>query len=327
MVEHGGKLRAAAQRYGIALNGWIDLSTGINPHGWPLVDIPAAAWARLPEEEDDLVAVAKRFYNAPELLPVAGSQAAIQALPQLRQRSRVAILSPAYAEHEHAWRRAGHEVVAVAPAQLSDIVDRVDVVVLINPNNPTGHLFDAEQLLQWRATLAARGGWLIVDEAFMDVTPTQSIGAYTGESGLIVLRSLGKFFGLAGARVGFVLACAELLDQMQALLGPWTVAGPSRYLAAAALADEGWHAEMRHLLPQQSARLAALLTRHYLTPTGGTALFQSVVIDGADSRHQQLARQGVFTRLFSDAPRLRFGLPGDESQWQRLDAALAKMER
>ncbi len=325
LVEHGGKLRAAAQHYGIPLADWVDLSTGINPHGWPLPAIPAAAWARLPEDEDELVAVAKAFYGAPDLLPVAGSQAAIQTLPQLRCHSRVAILSPAYAEHEHAWRKAGHEVVPVAPAQVAEVVPEVDVVLLVNPNNPTGHTFDADQLLQWRTELAARGGWLIVDEAFMDVTPARSIAAHTDQAGLIVLRSLGKFFGLAGARVGFVLAPSALLQQMRALLGPWSVAGPSRYVALAALADADWHAHMRQQLPQHSARLAALLTQHGLAPSGGTALFQSVVIDGADSLHEQLARQGIFTRRFSDAPRVRFGLPGDESQWQCLDSALARV--
>ncbi len=323
LVEHGGKLRAAAQRYGIALAEWIDLSTGINPHGWPLPAIPASAWARLPEDEDELVAAASAFYGAPELLPVAGSQAAIQTLPQLRPHSRVAILSPAYAEHQHAWRKAGHEVVAVAPERVAEAVHCADVVVLVNPNNPTGHTFDADQLLQWRVRLAARGGWLIVDEAFMDVTPEQSIAAHTAQAGLIVLRSLGKFFGLAGARVGFVLAQGALLRQMQALLGPWSVAGPARFVATAALRDLDWHARMRQLLPQQSARLAAMLSWHGIAPSGGTALFQSVVIDRAESLHEQLARQGLFTRLFADAPRLRFGLPGDEPQWQRLDAALS----
>ena len=324
MLEHGGRLRQAARRHGIALEDWIDLSTGINPYGWPVPTIPESAWARLPEEEDGLIAAAKAFYRAPALLPVAGSQAAIQMLPRLRRPARIAMLSPAYAEHEHAWRSAGHSVQPLGADELAEGVEEAEVVVLVNPNNPTGHRFGVEQLLDWHRRLAARGGWLVVDEAFMDVTPDQSLAPHCHRSGLVVLRSLGKFFGLAGARVGFVLAWPDLLESLRERLGPWTVAGPSRYVAQAALADRAWHARMRQELPRQAGRLAELLSRHGLPPGGGTALFQSVVTAGAEAYHQRLARQGIFTRLFGDQSRLRFGLPADETQWRRLEAALAE---
>lgn len=325
MLEHGGKVRQAAARYGIPVEDWLDLSTGINPNGWPLPAIPASIWARLPEDDDGLERAAQTYYEAEHLLPIAGSQAAIQALPHLRPRSRVAVLDPGYAEHACAWRRMGHEVTAVAAEHLDEVVQGSDVLLLIHPNNPTGARFPVEQLLHWHARLAARGGWLIVDEAFMDVTPERSLCAYSARPGLIVLRSLGKFFGLAGARVGFVCAHPAMLAQLHSLLGPWSVSAPARWVATSALADRAWQDTARQCLGTDGARLQALLAQHGLNPTGGCALFQWVRMPDAQDLHEALACQGILTRLFIESSSLRFGLPGDEIAWARLDAALSSV--
>lgn len=323
LLPHGGRLHAATARYGIPLADWLDLSTGINPNGWAVPTLPASAWARLPEDEDGLEAAARDYYGSASVLPVAGSQAAIQMLPQLRAPCRVSVIHPGYAEHAHAWRRAGHAVNVVPASELDRAVARSDVAVLIHPNNPTGSHFPRERLLTWHRMLAARGGWLVVDEAFMDATPEQSLAPLCPLPGLIVLRSLGKFFGLAGLRVGF--ACAEpgLLAQLKAQLGPWTVATPSRCAAAQALDDHRWQELTRKRLKAAGERLAALLQRYELTPQGGCALFQWVPTARAAELHDQLARLGVLTRLFENPASLRFGLPGAESDWMRLDAALA----
>lgn len=336
MLDHGGRLLEAARRYGVPPSGWLDLSTGINPDGWPVPETPQAAWARLPEDGDGLVEAARRFYGAGQVLPVAnglpmanvlpaaGSQAAIQALPWLRDPCRVAVMHPGYAEHALAWKRAGHEV--TLSSSLAQAHDR-DVVVVINPNNPTGELHGADTLLDLRKRLNARGGWLIVDEAFMDAEPSQSLASCASLEGLIVLRSLGKFFGLAGARVGFALAAPSLLVRLQDRLGPWTVAGPSRRIATQALADIVWQERARARLLANSQRLAALLTRRGLPPDGGSALFQRVKSAHAQPVHEALARRGVLTRLFADPPSLRFGLPSAEADWTRLDAALEETLR
>jgi cobalamin biosynthesis protein CobC len=322
-LPHGGRLREAARRYGIPLEAWLDLSTGINPHAYPVPAIPLRAWARLPEDDDGLIDAARAYYEAPHVLPVAGSQAAIQALPPLRGRSRVGIITPGYAEHARAWRRAGHEVVGVPVQALGNAARQMDVLVVIHPNNPTGDRFAVGTLLGWHAGLATREGWLVVDEAFIDPTPIDSLAAYCVRPGLIVLRSLGKFFGLAGARVGFVLGEAALLKRLMEALGPWPVAGPSRAVAAEALADARWQSTMRTALPEASARLAQLLSVHGLVPTGGCGLFQWVVTLEANAIHEWLVREGILTRLFHDPPSLRFGLPGTEPGWRRLEAALA----
>jgi cobalamin biosynthetic protein CobC len=319
MLEHGGKLLAAAARYGIEKDNWLDLSTGINPAGWPVPAIPAAVWQHLPETEDGLLEAAAAYYGCNSVLPVAGSQAAIQALPRLHAACRVGVPHPAYAEHAHAWRAAGHAVVAWDAGQN---IDSLDVLVLVHPNNPSGQTYTHAHLLDWHARLAARGGWLVVDEAFIDATPTESLADVCPRPGLIILRSLGKFFGLAGARVGFVLAEPTVLDALNDRLGPWAVSAPSRWVARAALVDTGWQQAARGALRAAGARLATLLRNHGLVPTGGTALFQWVRTPDAADWHERLARQGILTRLFADPPSLRFGLPHHEPDWTRLASAL-----
>lgn len=325
MLEHGGKLRRAAARYRIPLAQWVDLSTGINPDPWPVPQLPQSCWLRLPEPEDGLVQAACGYYGAPQALPVAGSQAAIQALPLLWPACRVGVLAPGYAEHGHAWQRAGHQVARLAHDQVDAAADALDVLVITNPNNPTGHRFAPEQLLNWHRRLGGRGGWLVVDEAFMDVTPGDSLAPFTHEPGLMVLRSLGKFFGLAGARVGFVLAEAELLERLSELLGPWTVSGPAREVARMALGDRAWHGAARERLTRASVRLANLLTAHGLAPHGSTAYFQWVTTPGAQRLQDQFARQAILVRRFDKPSSLRFGLPGCDAHWRRLERALAAL--
>lgn len=327
MLEHGGRLRRAAREYGIALEHWLDLSTGISPFGWPLPDIPASTWRRLPEEDDGLIEAACAYYEAPAVLPVAGSQAAIQALPLLRSMSRVGVIAPGYAEHAHAWKRAGHRVETQAADTLLANVASWDVLVLIHPNNPGGERFDPQTLLRLHAELATRGGWLVLDEAFMDVTPDESLCRYTDREGLIVLRSAGKFFGLAGARAGFVCASPALLDALREQLGPWTLSGPTRHVLKQALADRAWHAQARVWLLQTSERLATLLAKHGWVSAAGCGLFQWCRHEDAGRVHRALAQRGILTRLFDTPASLRFGLPPDEVAFERLDRALAEALR
>lgn len=320
-LPHGGGLLAAARRYGIAPGDWLDLSTGINPRGYRLPGVPPAVWQRLPQDDDGLAAIAAGYYGCHSPLPVAGSQAAIQALPRLRAPGRVALLAPMYAEHANAWRQAGHTVRELPADALLATTD-ADVVVLANPNNPTGARFAPQDLLALHARLPA-GAWLVVDEAFMDATPDASLARHCPRPGLIVLRSLGKFFGLAGARVGFVLAWPALREPLLAELGPWTLAGPARWAAGLALADPAWIDRTRARLARDSARLARLLTVHGLPPAGGCALFQWLRTDRAYALHEALAGRGILTRLFDKPLSLRLGLPGTPTDWRRLDRALA----
>ena len=320
MLEHGGRLRRAAEAYGIPLADWLDLSTGINPRGYPVPPVPADAWLRLPEDDDGLEAAAADYYGSKHLLPVAGSQPAIQLLPAVLPGERVSLLAPGYAEHAHAWRERG--AAAVGADEIDAAVARSDIVVLVQPNNPTGVHFGRERLLQWHARLARRGGWLVVDEAFIDTTPAQSLVPLAGADGLVVLRSLGKFFGLAGARVGFVFAPASVRAALAERLGPWTLSGPARWAARHALADSAWQAQARTALQAAGARLQALLATHGLHACG-PALFKLVATPDAARLHEAFASRGILLRLFESPRAVRFGLPPDEAGWARLGAALA----
>lgn len=327
MLEHGGRLLRAAQRYGIPVEAWLDLSTGINPDAWPVPPIPARAWHRLPEDDDGLIEAAREYYRATDLLPVAGTQAAIQALPQLRAAARVGVLAPGYAEHAHAWRRAGHRVETKSAEELFALANAFDVIVLIHPNNPGGDRFERDALLRLHERLAVRGGWLVIDEAFIDATAESSLCGDSSREGLIVLRSVGKFFGLAGARAGFVCAAPVLLERLRERLGPWTLTGPARYAVRHALADRAWQEATRTRLLAGGARLAALLSARGLAPSGGSAFFQWRRDPRALELHEALARRGILTRRFEDPASLRFGLPGAELEWQRLDRALSELDQ
>ncbi|MGZ7459012.1 threonine-phosphate decarboxylase CobD [Pseudomonas sp. Ma2-10] len=321
MLEHGGRLRKAALDYGIAQADWLDLSSGLAPWPFPVPEIPLRAWARLPETDDGLEQAACDYYGAAQVLPVAGSQMAIQLLPRLRRAGKVGVLSPCYAEHAEAWRRTGCIVREVLEQEVDFFLDSLDVLVVVNPNNPTGLSLTPSRLLDWHSRLAQRGGWLVVDEAFMDNTPQLSLAPFANQVGLIVLRSFGKFFGLAGVRLGFVLAERKLLKLLAEQVGPWAVSGPTRVLGQACLLDAEGHVRQRVRAEEASERLTLLLEQHGFKPQGGCALFQWLITDGAEALHEFMARRGILLRLFTHNSSLRFGLPADETDWTRLTQA------
>jgi cobalamin biosynthesis protein CobC len=175
----------------------------------------------------------------------------------------------------------------------------------------------------WHARLAARGGLLIVDEAFIDATPEQSVLSDARQPGLVVLRSLGKFWGLAGVRCGFIAAEDHLLDELSARLGPWTVSGPARWVAQRALADRIWQRTQTLQLAASSERLANLLNAHSLRSPSGCALFRWVPTALASELFEAFAKRAVLLRKYDKG--LRFGLPGNEAQWQQLEAVLTEV--
>ncbi|MFV8572106.1 threonine-phosphate decarboxylase CobD [Marinobacter sp. SBS5] len=332
--EHGGRLEVAVRKWGIPREQWLDLSTGINPVPYPVPVIPMEVWQRLPEPDDGLEDIIRNWAGAPAdaaCLPVAGSQQAIMALPAVRTRlhglGQVAVPMPGYREHGHAWHRAGFDVVGISAEQALaddlDWLDSVDVVVWINPNNPTGQVLLPERLLAWRERLQRNGGWLVVDEAFIDGYPDHALDPWAGASNLIILRSLGKFFGLAGIRAGAVLAEEALATQLIHELGPWSVSGPTCYLMKQALADVAWQTQTLKELQEASSRMSDLLEKHGLLARSGTLLFQTVRHPRAAEIADSLARCGILVRCFDSPPALRFGLPADELDWQCLAEALS----
>ena len=330
MLEHGGRLRRAAAEYQIPLADWLDLSTGINPAGYPVPPIDPTCWNRLPEDDDGLEEAAAAYYGNPRLLVLPGSQAGIQGLPALLPRGVVACVAPLYEEHPQAWARAGHKLRRL-PTLARALAAATPNVLLCNPNNPTATALDRETLVAAAETLRKRGGVLIVDEAFADPEPERSVVDLAGSTdapNLIVLRSLGKFFGLAGARVGFLFAGETLRHTLREALGPWPVAHPARAVARAALLDTAWQAAARQALATAALRLAAVLA-----PLGGTAdavtrtpLFCTLRVENQETLaglDAHFARRAILVRRFDEHGLLRFGLPPDEAGWERLSTAVA----
>lgn len=367
MLEHGGRLRQAAKEFNIPVKDWLDLSTGINPLSWPVDSLPpleTELWQRLPEEEDGLLESARRYYGARYLLPVAGSQAAIRHLPRILREEHgpltVICLEPVYNEHPAAWTAAGHHVESVAwerfasglnyfaPADTPEMLDPKQrqtstknetphVLILCNPNNPSGHTLPAENVLALARQLNAQGGWLIVDEAFADSRPELSVASYAGTYNyprLIVLRSLGKFFGLAGLRVGFVCAAPTLLASLNDWLGPWTISRTSRHIATHALNDSVWQAITQTRLQDHQERLAHLLRPLAEVDAQGMPKIKTTDLfvwlhpnKPADQLFTEFARLGILIRHFAETNTLRFGLPGLEPDWQRLAKVVSNIAR
>lgn len=325
-IVHGGGIGAAAALYGGRPEDWLDLSTGLNPCPPQLPAIPDRIWHRLPDQDllNETRHAARTFYGYGEILPlpVPGTQSVIQLLPKLVHRERpVAILSPTYGEYGRVLASNGLSVKAVA--SLDDVDPSSGLVVVVNPNNPTGSLHAPADLLSLADRLAGQGGFLVVDEAFGDCTPETSLaGLVSSRPNLIVFRSFGKFFGLAGLRLGFVIAAGDILERFADWLGPWAVSGPALSVASDLLSADPQ--PLRRIIAERRAGLGRVLGHAGLKVEGGTSLFALVADPRAAELQTHLCRAHVLTRKFDYAPTwLRFGLAPDTASDERLAAALA----
>jgi len=325
-VVHGGDIDGARARFPGAPEPWIDLSTGINPHAFPVPPIDTGAWQRLPQRgaEHALREAAARRYGAADadsIIAAAGSQALIQIIPRLIGATDVAILGPTYGEHAVSWARCGHRI--AERGSLSEI-GAARVAVVVNPDNPTGRTIAADDLRGLAAELAGRDGLLVVDEAFADFADAGVSLAPQLPPATVVLRSFGKAYGLAGVRVGFAISAdAALYRSLRAELGPWAVSGPAIVAGTAALRDAGWLTEVGERLAADCTRLDALLQSAGFEIIGGTRLFRLARHERAKAVAEALGRAGILVRSFPAQPEwLRFGLPGSDAQWQRLTSAL-----
>jgi cobalamin biosynthesis protein CobC len=323
---HGGNLVAARQLFPDAPQPFIDLSTGINPHPYPVPALPPALFARLPEPAalDRLAATAAETYRAPSrdcVVPAPGTQILLVPVAALVPPGTAAVLGPTYGEFARAAALAGHHVIKVENIEQ---LRGADLGIVANPNNPDGRLLKTHQLLDLAEARGDRG-LLVIDEAFMDVRPADaSLSGEVTRHNVVVLRSFGKFFGLAGVRLGFALARPQIAERLAATLGPWAVSGPAVLIGQTALADVAWANATRQRLEQEARRLDALLAGTAGCIVGGTSLFRLLRTSAAGRLFHHLGRAGIFSRSFPEhAAWLRFGLPGDEASWDRLRVALA----
>ncbi|AGT09529.1 threonine-phosphate decarboxylase CobD [Paracoccus aminophilus] len=317
MRDHGGDIDKAAKRFGGA--DWIDLSTGINRRPWPVAGISdhalqalptAAAFTRLQE-------VAAGWFGCDPALvvPLSGASAGIQLLPRLLPRGRAAVLSPTYNEHAASLRAAGWQV--DAPTTVAAL-HGADLAVIVNPNNPDGRVWWPAEI----AELSRYVGHLIVDESFADPRPDLSI-ADAPPANVTVLRSFGKFWGLAGLRLGFVVGHEGLTRRLRDRAGPWAVSGPALEIGAAAMADRGWAEDTVVWLAEAATHLDQIMTQAGCGFVGGTHLFRLYDLEDASAMQERLARSGIWSRIFPWNPRwLRLGLPGSREEFARLQDAL-----
>ncbi len=320
----GGALDAMRELFPSAPEPWVDLSTGINPWPWSATGWGDAPY-RLPTETDrqGCVAAMASAFGAPEqsILVGPGSELLIHLLPALLRPKQVAVLSPTYADHAHVWRTSGCHVIET-PTPLAE-ARSCDMVVICNPNNPDGTRFDPDAIEVARRHLRKHSGWLVVDEAFADLTPEISSAPRAVSGNLIVLRSAGKFYGLAGLRLGALLGPPKLLDRLAAHMGVWRVSTPALTIGAAAYEDCAWQTATRQRLAKARERLDHLLAQTEYHVMGGTDLFRYVEVSDADKVWNRLAEHGVYVRRFSwTNQHLRIGLPKDATAETRLLDAL-----
>lgn len=324
LPEHGGDLTFATARHGMPAEGWLDLSTGINPEPYPFAVADTDA-TRLPDPQAlaELIAAAHIRYRVPEtvdLIATPGSEIAIHLLPSLAPPGDVAIVAPTYGSHAYAWREAGRVVTEIAT--LDDAPATATVVVVCNPNNPDGRRIEPTAL----ADFAKDRALLVIDEAYADTAPEMSMMPWLADAPAVVLRSFGKFYGLPGLRLGFVAGPAALTQRLAGLLGSWPVSGPAISTAMRALADEQWTAATRTTLDVRCDRLRALLDRFALPVKGGTSLFVLVEHERAAEIHIALAKRGIWTRIFAERPAwIRIGVPTDDGL-ARLERALSDLQ-
>nr|WP_183650937.1 threonine-phosphate decarboxylase CobD [Brucella daejeonensis] len=326
IIEHGGALDGAVARFGGTPQDWLDLSTGINPEHFPLPEFTPEIWNRLPDEGllRETLHLARAYYGTGEGTPIVaapGTQALIQLVPTLGPPSTVAIVGPTYQEHAASFSAAGWQVVQCAA--LDEIPDNAVAAVIVNPNNPDGRTTPRQELLRLARELGARGGFVVVDEAFADAQPNTSVASDAADAPMIVLKSFGKFFGLAGIRLGFAISNAGIVETIRRRLGPWAVPGPALAIACHAFANGKALKDFRARISQRRLDLTAVLERCGLKETGGTALFS--LVDHADAHrlYTTLCERHILVRKFDYAPRwLRIGLALDATALARLELAL-----
>lgn len=296
-------------RYGGTRSDWIDLSTGINPHPYAISGLLTSDWAELPDHGafERLSDAARKFWNVPdgaEILPAPGASAVIARMPALAKTGRVQITMPTYNEHAAAFSAQGWTVQDCAPAEAR---------VIVHPNNPDGRIWhDAD----------ANAPLTVIDESFCDVAPDASLIHLAERPGIVVLKSFGKFWGLAGLRLGFAIGHPELIARLNDLTGPWSVAGPALRVGEQALRDQGWAAATRARLADEAERLDHLVVTKGARLIGGTSLFRLYEVDDATAWQDRLARARIWSRIFPYSKTyLRLGLPPTDG-WARLEAAL-----
>lgn len=322
--KHGGNLlalqRRLSQHPSAAKLNWIDLSSAVNRHPWPVPEIPIGLWHELPDL-NALNQAAADYYGGGNFVTIAGTQQAIEALPNMlfaaekRAKTKVLIPDVGYQEHGFAWSKWCYQLEAYQEYHTLSERDW-QVLVLIQPNNPSAKTLTLTQLHDLVEIAQAKDAYIILDEAFIDAVSGASVIEFyqtkNWPSSLIVLRSVGKFFGLPGARVGFCFAQPRVLEALSSVVGPWPVATPSAWLLTQAFKDVHWQYQAMEDLAQRNRRFAQQLQPliSSLCETVSwqrSELFFTLFSDSAENVFQWLQTLGIHVRLGQGW--LRFAVP------------------
>ncbi|MGD9600138.1 MAG: threonine-phosphate decarboxylase CobD [Steroidobacteraceae bacterium] len=335
LSQHGGRLSAAQAAYPNAPTPWIDLSTGINPRAYPAPRSSSLERARLPDpaklaELESIAAAAFGVRDGQRIIATAGSELALRLLPVVLGVSGATVVGPTYSSHPDAWRKADRNVSERMLHDVDDAVRGGGALIVVNPNNPDGAVLDRERLLALHDALAQNGGVLIVDEAFIEVAPDHSVSDVAGSDrtpSLVTIRSFGKFYGLAGLRLGFAIGAPRIIERLRHLLGDWPISSEALGAGLAAYGHREWAESTRERLQRSARRLDGLLVRAGCELVGGTSLFRLVRHAHAAQLFEHLLRMGILTRPFDHDPTLlRFGLPHGSAAWSRLGKAVKRWE-
>lgn len=314
---HGGDVLRASRDYNIPREQWLDLSTGINPEPYPVNNVANNSFFELPYITPEFNDAVARYYTHDTFLAVAGTQVAIQALPQILANDAVLLPDVGYQEHALHWQKCGAKAMFYAAMPEGDLVASIHKhiehnsaqhIVIINPNNPTTACVSKQHILTWAKQLDT-GYYIIVDEAFVDAEPEKSVLTVdTLPENMIVLRSFGKFFGLAGVRLGFVFAHKKLLNVVKDHIGLWQVNGPAQDIAIQAFNNLAWQENARKKIREANQctqriflPLISLHINHQYIVTSAyhNPLFSSYVMPVAYAYkiNQFLAQHAILTRV------------------------------
>lgn len=328
MVFHGGGLDVAINKHGGEKSDWLDLSTGINPNPYPVYGVDPMSWNRLPDVNamSILLNSARAYYrigDGVDICAANGTQAIIDILPRAFDCKRVGIFTPTYNEHAHVWQKLGSEVVELEHGSV--LAGNLNALVIVNPNNPDAKIYETSEVLKFASEMQKTGGIVIVDEAFCDTSPEKSIVPNL-PSNVIVLKSFGKFFGLAGLRLGFAVGAPKLLEKLKKQIGPWAVSGPALQIGSRAFADTNWINYAITALEVLSSKQSKILGSCGFKIEGENPLFIYASHLNAQAIYEQLAECHILTRPFLQYPeKLRFGICANKEQLERFEKALKEV--
>jgi threonine-phosphate decarboxylase len=271
---HGGQLHQIAERFGIPASKLLDFSANIDPEGPPATVLAAlreslddpSVLTHYPEIGESALRSAIATYTevSPGNIAVANGfvpllEAALRVLP-----IRSCLLPvPAFVEYRRTLTRAGVEVIphVLTPAGFRYDVDDMlsgpyDAILLANPQNPSGVLCDREVLLALVATAAERDIYILLDEAFIDYCPEESLTREIDRfPNLIVFRSVTKFFGIPGLRVAYTAANSKTNIAIHEAVAPWSITTLASRAVRAALTEAEYANRSRVLNQERRTRL------------------------------------------------------------------------